>query len=126
MKFLRVALRIIGAGFFVAGLFYFLGAINSITETTNISAILLRLVNGIVWLLAGFGLFRLQKWSLYVVGGMVVLFITTAFFNWYVSGMAPETISQLGLKPLGFIIVLFFFLLAKQKQLFEKSKQSRK
>jgi len=122
MKVIKIILRVIGVGFFVAGLFYFLGAINSITNTTNIAAVILRLVNGVLWLVTGFGLFRLQKWSVYAVAGMNLLFIATAFFNWYASGVAPDAISRSGLRPLAFLIVPLFFLLAKQKQLFEKSK----
>ena len=126
MKIIQFFLRIIGLGFFVAGLFYFLGAINSIVVTTNLFAIALRIVNGAAWLIAGYGLLRLQKWSLHAVAGLIVLFIATALFNWYGSGVAPTEISRLGLRPLGFLIVLFFLLLAKQKELFNISKQPRK
>jgi hypothetical protein len=118
MKTLRFLIRIVGLGLFVTGLFYFLDAINSITNTTNVFAIVLRLVNGSVWFIAGYGLLRLQKWSLYVVGGMVMLFIGTLLFNWYASGIAPSDVSRLGLRPLGFIIVLFFLLLSKQDEFF--------
>jgi len=126
MKILRILLRIIGFGFFVAGLFYFLDAINSITETTNITAIVLRFINGSTWIVAGYGLLRLQKWSLQAIGGMVVLFIATLLFNWYASGVAPSDISRSGLRPLGFLIILFFFLLAKQSKLLDQTKKSRK
>jgi len=115
VKILKIVYRIFGFGFFVGGLFYFLDAVNSIADTTNMVVIIIRFINGSVWLLAGYGFMRLHEWSLYALGGMIAMFISTAFFNQFISGVAPERLGSLG-----FMIILFFIAFSQRNKLYEK------
>ncbi len=106
MKTVKFLIRILGVGFLLGGVVYFSNIFSVGGVTKNIAVLLLRLVNAIVWIATGYGLIRLNKWSLYTFGSMIVLFILTALYNLYFT-TAPKEALNLTVPAVQVVILLF-------------------
>lgn len=80
-------------GFLVAGLAYLANLFGRGGFTTNVFTLLLRLINAVVWILTGYGLLNLKKWSLYGLGTMIGLYILTNFYNLYLIRVSYDKLS---------------------------------
>lgn len=105
---MKLIIKIIGIGFLIAGLAYFANLFGRGGFTTNVSTLVLRLINAAAWILTGYGLLNLRKWSLYGLGTMIGLYIFTNFYNLYFTKVSYDKLS-LVVPALHILLLLFLY-----------------
>lgn len=111
---MKTVIKVIGIGFLLAGLTYFVNQFETGGFTPNMVTLLFRLISASVWTVTGYGLLHLRKWSLYGLGVMIGLYTLIDLYNVYILHVAWN---ELNLAIPMTYAVLFFYLHSEQKKL---------
>lgn len=119
----QILLRILGVGLLILGLTGLPTIFSTGGVTTNIITLLLRLVNVLSFVIVGYGLVRMKKWSIFGLVVLIIISILIPFHNLFIS--TTKNIPQQSLsfsRTVFFIIVYLITLIFKNKLFSEEHK----
>ena len=116
IHFLNVSLRSIGIIFLYLGLRSFPTILSDGGITKNIFTLLLRLISLSVFIITGYGLVRLRKWSIIGIGLTIIISVLIPFYNLYFSTISYLPVEGFQFnKTVIYIVILIFILIFKNK-----------